>query len=117
MKEVYLVATEAAQPLALELLRADFESDDVRFLPAEDGRSFVLEADGTRVDVRFDSREAPMSWTPELLTGSEEAHAQLRKARGFYRIAFEPGQPQPSTAVFDALWCARPSRRTPRVRR
>ncbi|MBF5041014.1 DUF2314 domain-containing protein [Aggregicoccus sp. 17bor-14] len=107
MKEVYLVATEAAQPLSLEQLRAEFESDEVRFLPSEDGRSFLLQADGTEVDVRFDSREAPMSWTPELLTGSDEAHAQLRRAHGFYRIAFEPGQPQATTAVFEALWCAR----------
>lgn len=107
MKEVFIVATESAVAVPLEALRAGFESEDVRFLPGEDGKSFSLTAEETHLDVRFDERETPMGWTPDLITGSDESHALLRKARGFYRIAFEPGQGQPSVAVFEALWCAR----------
>ena len=58
--------------------------------------------------MRFEALESPLGWTPELLTGSESAHARLRQARGLYRVAFEtPTGSQPTVAVFEALWCAR----------
>ena len=107
MREVYIVALESSASLPLETLREAFEAEDVEFQPAEDGRSFSLLAEETLLDVRFDERESPMGWTPDLITGSDESHELLRKARGFYRIAFDAGQGQPSVAVFEALWCAR----------
>lgn len=107
MKEIYILATEQTEPVAVAELEAAFEPDEVEFTAAEDGRGFSVEADGIRVDVRFEALEAAFGWTPDLLTGSEESHELLRKARGFYRISFEPGKPQASMAVFEALWCAR----------
>jgi hypothetical protein len=59
------------------------------------------------IQVRFEARQAQLGWTPDLLTGSEEAHKLLKAARGFYFLAFQPGEPQPSVAVFETLWCAR----------
>lgn len=107
MKEVFILATQSAEPLALEVLREPFESEDVRFLPAEEGWSFDLRSDESHVRVRFEALESAMGWSPELLTGSDEAHEALRNSRGFYRIEFELGKPQPSVAVFEALWAAR----------
>lgn len=107
MKEVYILAMESGLPLPLERMRPIFESEDVVFLPGEDGRGFFIKAEETQLEVRFDERETPMGWTPDLLTGTDESHTLLRNARGFYRIAFEAGTTQPSVAVFEALWCAR----------
>lgn len=107
MKEVYILATEQAQPVALEVLRASFEAEGVTLTAAPDGQGFSVASDETTLEVRFDTLETPFGWTPELITGSEESHEALRRAHGFYRIAFEPGKPQASVAVFEALWCAR----------
>jgi hypothetical protein len=107
LKEIYILATEAPEPVALEALRPVFESEDVEFLTGEEGCLFSVRAEQTRVDVRFETREAGLGWTPDLITGSEECHEALKTARGFYRVSFEPGKPQPSVAVFEALWCVR----------
>jgi hypothetical protein len=107
LKEVYILATEQPQPVSLDLLRPAFESEEVKFEVRDDGQSFLVHADESRIEIRFEARDEPFGWTPDLLTGSEEAHEALRRARGFYRIAFEPGIPQASVAVFEALWCAR----------
>lgn len=107
MKEVYILATEQAEPISAHLLKPAFESEDVEFEVVDGGRGFNVQAAQTRVEIRFESVETAFGWTPELITGSEESHETLRKARGFYRIAFEPGKPQASVAVFEALWCAR----------
>ena len=108
MKEVYILATEQTDPIPLEDLRGTFESDDVAFEPAEgDEWSFLVRSEDSQVQVRFESLEASIGWTPELLTGSEASHQAMRAARGFYRVSFELGKPQPSVAVFEALWAAR----------
>lgn len=107
LRETYIVATEAAEPIGAEVLREAFEADDVRLVFGEEGVLFSVRADTSRVDVRFDSQLAPLDWTPDLLTGPKELKEQLERAKGFYRIAFEPGRPQPSAAVFEALWTVR----------
>ncbi len=107
MKEVYILAAGDPRPVDLEVMREAFESEEVAFVVGEDGCLFSVRADETRIDVRFETRDAGLGWTPDLLTGSEACHAALKKARGFYRVSFEPGVPQASVAVFEALWCVR----------
>lgn len=107
MREVYIVATEQTEALAPAMLAEVFSGDETALEVAEDGSSFRLRSAESTVSVRFEALEAAIGWTPELLTGSDEAHALFRRARGFYRIAFEPGVPGPAAAVFEALWCAR----------
>ncbi len=106
MREVYILAAEQLEPVVIDRLRESFESEDVEFL-GEPGLFFGLKAGEVRIEVRFETRDSGLGWTPDLLTGSPECHEALRKARSFYRISFEPGKPQPSVAVFEALWCAR----------
>lgn len=107
MRETYILATRSEAPLSLDALRQEFESEEIRFEPVEAGWGFTLKAEGSEVQIRFEALEASLGWTPELLTGTDPARDLLNAARGFYRIAFEPGQPQPSVAVFEALWAAR----------
>src|SRR5688572_5726339 len=107
MKEVYILATTQAEPVAEAAVREAFESDEVELQFGEDGCLFSVRADETRVDVRFAVRKEGLGWTPDLLTGAQEAHELLKSAKGFYRVAFEPGKPQGSVAVFEALWCIR----------
>jgi hypothetical protein len=107
MKEVYILATAQPEPVAEAAVREAFESDEVEINFGVDGCLFVVSADETRVEVKFDVRTEGLGWTPELLTGTQEAHEALKNARGFYRVAFEPGKPQGSVAVFEALWCIR----------
>jgi len=107
LKEVFILATADPRPVDLEVLRQAFESEDVNFVTGEDGCLFSVRAEETRIDVRFETRDEGLGWTPDLITGSVECHAALSKARGFYRLSFEPGKPQPSVAVFEALWCIR----------
>lgn len=107
MKEIYILATEQAQPVPIEVLSEAFESEDVAFAPGDRGTLFSITAGETRIEVRFEARETGLGWTPDLITGGDESHELLRKARGFYRVSFEPGRPQPSVAVFEALWCVR----------
>lgn len=109
MKEVYVLAVESPSSIALAELRQTFESDDVRFSPIEASAGFVVQAEGTRVEVRFDT-EGPSSkdWDPRLLTGSDEAQQTFNRAKGFYHLFVEPGSgPQPTVPVFEALWCVR----------
>ncbi len=107
MKEVYILATMQAEPVAEAAVREAFESDEVELTFGEDGCLFSVRADETRVDVRFDVRTEGLGWTPDLLTGTQEAHQLLKDSKGFYRVAFDPGKPQGSIAVFEALWCIR----------
>lgn len=107
LREIYIVATEETSPLSSEAIKEAFASDDVGLVFDEDGALFSVRADSSRVDVRFEARPEALGWTPELLTGTPELRAQLKAARGFYRVAFEPGRPQPSVAVFEALWTVR----------
>jgi hypothetical protein len=107
LREVYILATAEPAAVPLEKLREAFESEEVDFLIDEPGLYFSVRADETRVDVRFESRDQGLGWTPDLITGTEASHDALKKARGFYRVSFEPGKPQGSVAVFEALWCVR----------
>jgi hypothetical protein len=107
LREVYIVATEQTEALPPTVLAEAFSGDEAVFELAEDGGGFRLRSPDSTVTVRFEALEAAIGWTPDLLTGSDEAHATFRRARGFYRIAFDPGNPGPAAAVFEALWCAR----------
>ncbi len=107
MKDVYVVATESAEPLSLDVIREGFEADEVELKFGENDSLFSVLADGARVDIRFDSREKGLGWTPDLLTGAPELREFLEKAKGFYKVSFEPGKPQTSVAVFEALWAVR----------
>ena len=99
MREVYIVATEQTESLAPGVLAEAFSVDDAGFELAEDGSGFRLRSAESTVTVRFEALEAAIGWTPDLLTGSDDAHGVFRRARGFYRIAFEPGVPGPAAAV------------------
>ncbi|MBI3181966.1 MAG: hypothetical protein HYZ28_07460 [Myxococcales bacterium] len=107
MREIYIVATGQPEPITLEKLAEAYESEEAQLATGEGGLFFTVVAEQARVEVRFDRREAGLGWAPELITGSDETRAALKAARGFYRISFEPAKPQPSVAVFEALWCAR----------
>ena len=108
MKEVYIVATEDTEPLGPETIGEAFETDEVTVELDEAPGSFRLRSAEAEIAVRFEALESPLGWTPELLTGSESAHARLRQARGLYRVAFEtPPGSQPTVGVFEALWCVR----------
>lgn len=107
MREVYIIATAAPAPVAFGALEEELGPDGLVFTGGEDGWSFQLQTDNAAVDVRFEVREAPLGWTPDLLSGSDEALVQLRQARGFYRLAFASPSGQPALAVVEALMCAR----------
>ncbi len=107
MKEIYIVATAEKDPVKLDVLRETYESEEITFVAGEDGNLFSVRSENTRIDVRFDGRDAPLGWTPGLLTGTPASLAALEKAQGFYRVSFEPGKPQGSVAVFEALWAVR----------
>ena len=107
MREVYLLATDAAVPLTEDEIRAAFETDEVQLMFGEEGCLFSVRADDSRVDVKFQARPDALGWLPDLLTGTDASHQTLKEAKGFYRFSFEPGKPQASVAVFEALWCVR----------
>lgn len=107
MKDVYVLATLEAEPVAEETVREAFAGDEVELVFGEDGNLFSVRAEESRVDVSFETRESPLGWTPELLVGSPELRRTLETARGFYRIRYVPGKPQQTVAVFEALWTVR----------
>ncbi|HZJ53217.1 MAG TPA: hypothetical protein VFD38_03685, partial [Myxococcaceae bacterium] len=108
MKEVYIVATEEAEPLGAEAIGEAFETDEVTVELEDAPGSFRLRSAEAEIAVRFEALETPLGWTPELLNGSEAAHARLRQARGLYRLGYAtPPGSQPTVGVFEALWCAR----------
>jgi hypothetical protein len=107
LREVYIVACDSTQAVAPEIVTEAFEAEEVTVVFGEDGALFSVRAEASRVDVKFETRLAPLGWTPELLTGTPELRAMLEKAVGFYRVSFEPGKPQASVAAFEALWTVR----------
>jgi hypothetical protein len=108
VREVYIVATEDAEPLGPDAIGEAFETEDVTVELEEAPGSFRLRSAEADIAVRFEALESPLGWTPELLTGSEAAHARLRQARGLYRVGYEtPPGSQPTVGVFEALWCVR----------
>ncbi len=107
MKEVYILAALSPEPLPLEAMIEALEAEDVTVTPLPGEHGFTLRSGEASVEVRFDTLEGPLGWTPDFLSGSDDSQDLLKNARGFYRISFEPGRPQPSVAVFEALWCAR----------
>lgn len=108
MKEVYILAVRQAEPVPLETLKGAFESADVEVTLGGDSSYFLsIRAGEARTDIRFESLEGALNLETDFLTGTEESQAVLKNARGFYRLSIEPGRPQPSVAVFEALWCAR----------
>ncbi len=107
LRETYIVATPALEPLSRAQITDAFETEDVKVTFELDGALFSVQADESRVDVRFEVRSEALGWTPELLTGTPELRSRLEQARGFYRVSFAYGVPQPSVAVFEALWTVR----------
>ena len=107
MKDVYILATRQAEPVRLDVLEASFQSADVEVSVGQPGYFLSIRAGEARTEIRFESLEGSLDLETDFLTGSEESQELLKNARGFYRIAIEPGRPQPSVAVFEALWCAR----------
>lgn len=107
LREIYIVATHTPEPLADEVIREAFGGDEIELRLGEDGLLFSVRAGEARVDVRFEGRLTPLGWSPDLLTGTPELRQSLEHARGFYRVSFEPGKPQGSVAVFEALWTVR----------
>lgn len=107
LRDTFIVAVAATEPLANEVIKEAFAAEEVTITFGEDGSLFSVRSDNSRVDVTFETRDTPLGWTPELLTGTPELRAMLEQAHGFYRVAFEYGQPQPSVAVFEALWTVR----------
>jgi hypothetical protein len=107
VREVYIVATAAAKPVDDEALKEAFESDEIELRLGEEGCLFSVRAEATRIDVRFESRKEDLGWSPDLLSGTPASHEALQGSRGFYRFSFEPGKPQSTVAVFEALWCVR----------
>jgi hypothetical protein len=106
-RDVYIVATDSAEPLTPEIVTEAFAAEEVEVVFGEEGCLFSVRAEQSRVDVRFEARLSPLGWTPDLLVGSPELRGLLEQAHGFYRVAFEPGVPQPSVAAFEALWTVR----------
>jgi hypothetical protein len=107
VREVYIVATRAAAPVDFASLEDDLESESLVFTGDEEGWGFQLQLEEGVVDVRFEVRDTPLGWTPDLITGNDEALGLLRQSRGFYRIAFEVPPGNASVAVVEALMCAR----------
>ena len=107
MREIYIVATASADRVDTEALTEALRADDVEISIDQNGVFCSIKAEQSRVEIRFESRSEPLGWAPELLEGPGDVREFLQNARGFYRISFEPGQPQNSVAVFEALWAAR----------
>lgn len=107
MKEIYVLATEQSQPPPLEVFQGALASEDVDIVVGEAGSLFSVKAPETRVDVRFEAASPRQKWELDQLSGSDKSIDALGRARGLYWISFEPGKPQPSVGVFEALWCAR----------
>lgn len=106
-RPTYIVATNTPEPLPEEVIREAFSDEGVEVTVGDEGLLFAVAAGAARVEVSFDGRLTPLGWTPELLTGTDELREALRSARGFYRVAFEPGAPKGTVAVFEALWTVR----------
>lgn len=106
MIEVYLLATEQHTPIKPSILRELLTDDGVEFADVR-GCVVSVRVNGARTDVRFEKIKTPIKLSSELVSGSDESISAVEKAKGVYRISFEPGHPQPSVAVFETLWCIR----------
>ncbi len=107
MREIYILATEQAEPASQEILREALESEEAHLTFGENGCLFAVQTHESQIAVRFDKGRSQDQWGVNHLTGSDDSLKALKSARGFYWIAFEPGKPQGSVGVFEALWCAR----------
>ena len=107
MKDIYLLATEQAEPLPLEALERIFHSQEVGFSSGHANSLCTITSGEFRIEVRFSGLGKSPPVKVEDLTGNEESQRAVGEARGFYWLSFEPGKPQASVAVFEALWCAR----------
>jgi hypothetical protein len=64
VKEVYIVATEDAEPLGPDTIGEAFETDDVTVELDEAPGSFRLRSAEADIAVRFEVLESPLGWTP-----------------------------------------------------
>lgn len=107
MKEHYILATDRVRPVSQKAIRVAFESADVELVIGKEGCLFSVRANGARTDVRFETTGRKSPFRVKELSGREEAVRALRRAKSIYRFAFDAAKPQPSVAVFEALWCVR----------
>jgi len=107
VKAQYLLAIGQGEALPLEALSSAFHSDEVELSPVKGSQKFKITSGEVDLLVSFEGRRRALEFDPKLLIGNEESRQAVQRARAFYRIAFEPAKPQPSVAVFEALWCAR----------
>ena len=107
MKEVYILATTQETAVDEAAIAEAFDAEDVEVVFGENDALFSVKSEASRVDVRFEARAEDLGWSPDLLSGSEASHKVLQSSRGFYRVSFTPGEPQPTVAVFEALWAVR----------
>ncbi len=107
MKELYVVATSEAGPLTHQQLAQAWEGGEVEYLAGVRPGSFTIKTAELEVKVEHSQKKVDLKLDDETFGGSTQSLAALKKAKGFYRIFVEPGKPQPSIAVFEALWCAR----------
>jgi hypothetical protein len=106
LRQIYIVASTAAEVIEVEGLAEALRGDDVA-LEKLSSVHWLVTAGEVKIEIQFDARTEPIGWSPELVTGPSELKRTLEKARGFYSFQFQPGSPQPSVAVFEALWTIR----------
>jgi hypothetical protein len=104
--EAYLLATEQQAAIKASILREALGDDNVEFADIR-GCVVSVRVNSARTDIRFEKLKSPIKLSPELMSGSDESIAAVKKAKSVYRISFAPGHPQPSVAVFETLWCIR----------
>src|ERR1700687_184704 len=109
VKDIYLLATEHEEPLSLDALERIFHSQEVGFSPGDHNSLCTITSGEFQVEVRFSRLGTSPPIRAEDLTGNEASQRAVREAKGFYWLSFEPGRPQASVAVFEALGCARNS--------
>jgi len=102
----YLLVTHRVRPVSVQALKRALEDEGVQFV-REAGALLSVRVNGARTDIRFERLTKPFKMVGDFISGTEEGIAFVKKAKGVYRISFEPAQPQASVAVFEALWCVR----------
>jgi hypothetical protein len=107
VKEVYILATRRADPVPLETLREALDAEEVELIVQPEEQQVTVKSGEATTEIRFEKLAGPLGWSPDFLSGTPDSQKLLQEAQGFYRISFEPGRPQSTVAVFEALWCAR----------
>jgi len=107
VKDIYIVATLSDAPVDFAAIDEELDADDLLFSGDEGRWSFRYESGSGPLEVRFEAREEALGETPELLSGNPANLDVLRRAKGFYRIAFPTNEAHPPLIVVEALVLAR----------